>query len=1537
MVMLSCRKNELTKKNNYSVWSKQAVDVLAVKYPKVGTVLKTHEPFEVAPIADASWNPVLPPGMAMNAGERRELWLKAFVARTAELKAVEDEGKAFYRAVWATLSDESQTVVLGVAGSGGADGWATNERPNELCAAIRATHFTLENGADGPMMANMNLLVKEDAFKAFKQLPGVSIASFKTEFLEQVASLEAAGVAVDPQPLKAAKFLMKLDRARHQTMLVKLRNDAARGTPYPQTVDDAYALASTWTNAADGDGASIFILSDDVKPRAAPKPPAAATSGGGSGKGGPPRKPAATSATVTEGHPPPRKESAAAEAARLAYYKLRECDECHKVGHIARHCPDKKKKPHAAVHFTAAVGEDDDEDSIVCMMSCDDDDRVPELVAIDDSTVVLFTRNDVVLDNAAGQCVFNNAALVHSLEDISALNHGVNGVNKAAEVLSIEAEGCFADIPCKIKIASGCAANLLSQAMLKDAGCDVEYDGALDRYVIRTKSREWIFERKVHPTGRKSRYYVRDMADELAALDDTTSAVLVATVEDNLRRVTKREAMRAEDAVVLRTRLGHVSTKGMLDILQTGVNNCAVTPADVRLSEAVFGKSVAAIKGKTKKQKSVIATSVLTGMRRETQVQQTLSVDLMFIKQLAFLIGVLSPLGLGIVQHLKDKGVDCVSSALKGMMNFVSSHQFKIVEVKTDGEGAIAAMIPELHAMGIRVNPAGPGQHVPVVERMIQTVKSTVRSFEHALPYVMPRLMIIFCVLYAVRSTNFRPNAMSLDKLSPYEQFTGLKLDVKRDLRCGFGDYAQATVPVTNNTMAARTQGCICLLPTGNSTGSVKMWHLASNSVITRDQFQLLPMTGELCKYITLLAEKQGYTRGSDPGLLGSADPVDFAAAEGEAGDNPLPDMMPIDGRQLIPPALMHDAQHGMVIADAVQAVDAGVIGGGDGDIGSDTGGGGGGDLGAALEVHLPAEPRRSARLAGLGPQPHLVLFSADDALRADLCRLVLHTSDWHDPTFAFKITVRSAMRDRPAEALPVILAELEQMIRKGVWHGVRTRDLTSKQRQGIIRSSMFLKDKYLASGAFEKFKARLVAGGDQQDKGLYDNLSSPTAATASVLAVAAIAAAERRIVIITDIGGAFLNASLLPTGIKVHMRLDGTMAALLVQIAPEYAQFLEPSGCMVVELDKALYGCVEAALLWFNDLSGKLVDFGFVANPYDQCVFNKFGAATGNQITVVLHVDDLMITSIDQQLIDSLQTYLNSVYPETKSSTGPIVNYLGMCFDYSTAGEVRITMEHCVQDILASYGPVSAKPTPAASTLFDVRELAEKATEEQRKVFHTHVAKMLYLAKRVRPECLTAVSFLATRVHACDIDDLAKLKRLIGYLAGTADRGITLRIGEYMTVRGYIDAAYGVHTDSGKSHTGCAIVLGEVGALYSKSTKQKIVTKSSTEAELVGLSDTASQAIHLRNFVLCQGYGTGPAVIYQDNLSCMALMKRGGPGSERSRHINIRHFWLKERVDSGEVIVEHLGTQEMFANALTKPVQGMQFVAERKGLTGWA
>jgi hypothetical protein len=147
------------------------------------------------------------------------------------------------------------------------------------------------------------------------------------------------------------------------------------------------------------------------------------------------------------------------------------------------------------------------------------------------------------------------------------------------------------------------------------------------------------------------------------------------------------------------------------------------------------------------------------------------------------------------------------------------------------------------------------------------------------------------------------------------------------------------------------------------------------------------------------------------------------------------------------------------------------------------------------------------------------------------------------------------------------------------------------------------------------------------------------------------------------------------------------------------------------------------------------------------------------------------------------------------------------------------------------------------------------------------------------------------------------------------------------MTVRAFIDAPYGLHQSSRKTHTGCAIVLGEAEVVSSRSSKQNIAIKFSTEAELIGLSDYVAQAIHLQNCMEKQVYFVCPMVIYQDNLSCMALMKSDcGPGSKRSRHINICHFWVAEKGADENVDIEHLGTNIMHANVLTKPAQGAQF-----------
>jgi hypothetical protein len=120
----------------------------------------------------------------------------------------------------------------------------------------------------------------------------------------------------------------------------------------------------------------------------------------------------------------------------------------------------------------------------------------------------------------------------------------------------------------------------------------------------------------------------------------------------------------------------------------------------------------------------------------------------------------------------------------------------------------------------------------------------------------------------------------------------------------------------------------------------------------------------------------------------------------------------------------------------------------------------------------------------------------------------------------------------------------------------------------------MFQKDKYYPSGDFYKLKVRLVAGRDGQDKSQYECLSSPTVATSSVMMmVVAIAAKEGPRVMTMDIGGAFLNTDMAPTGVVIHMKLDRLMTRTIVKLDLSFTTFLSYDGTSLVALDKALYG----------------------------------------------------------------------------------------------------------------------------------------------------------------------------------------------------------------------------------------------------------------------------------------------------------------------------------------------------------------------------
>jgi hypothetical protein len=286
---------------------------------------------------------------------------------------------------------------------------------------------------------------------------------------------------------------------------------------------------------------------------------------------------------------------------------------------------------------------------------------------------------------------------------------------------------------------------------------------------------------------------------------------------------------------------------------------------------------------------------------------------------------------------------------------------------------------------------------------------------------------------------------------------------------------------------------------------------------------------------------------------------------------------------------------------------------------------------------------------------------------------------------------------------------------------------------------------------------------------------------------------------------------------------------------------------------------------------------------------------------------------------------------------TGKVIEYVGMTIDFeSKPGCAVVTMKQMTDDIINTSGTTAMHPTPANEDLFEIDEASLKLDQIEESFYRTFVAKLLYLCKRVRPDLLCPVAFLTTRAIACTKQDLGKLHRVIGHLRATPERGIVIQFGSDPRAQGYIDASYAIHQRDGKSHTGASLIFGKGGPLYVTSVKQTIVTKSSTEAELVAFSDVASEVIALRHFSIGQGYSDAPAIIHQDNLSTMALVTNGGPCSKRSRHVDIRRFWMAERVSEGVLKVVKCPTAVMWANLLTKPVVGKQFIDERNGLTNW-
>lgn len=280
--------------------------------------------------------------------------------------------------------------------------------------------------------------------------------------------------------------------------------------------------------------------------------------------------------------------------------------------------------------------------------------------------------------------------------------------------------------------------------------------------------------------------------------------------------------------------------------------------------------------------------------------------------------------------------------------------------------------------------------------------------------------------------------------------------------------------------------------------------------------------------------------------------------------------------------------------------------------------------------------------------------------------------------------------------------------------------------------------------------------------------------------------------------------------------------------------------------------------------------------------------------MTVAWHVDGLKVLHQNLSANKDFAKLLNDEFgketPISKSYRKKH-EYMGMLLDYSMTGKVTVSTTDykrlMLQNMPADMTGIAA--TPAGNSLFKVNNAnTTKLTGEKKDIFIHIMMQLLYLSQQVRRDIRTAVF----------IDNHKKVGRVIKYLRGTIDLPLKLQGDGSGAIKWYVDALYAVHTDM-KGHTSGTLSLGR-GSIYSKSTKQKLVARSLTESEVNGVHNVLPQAIWMSNFLQDQGVNIKESILFQDNMSSILLEKKSrSSSSKQTRHMNIRFFFMKDRVDS--------------------------------------
>jgi len=307
---------------------------------------------------------------------------------------------------------------------------------------------------------------------------------------------------------------------------------------------------------------------------------------------------------------------------------------------------------------------------------------------------------------------------------------------------------------------------------------------------------------------------------------------------------------------------------------------------------------------------------------------------------------------------------------------------------------------------------------------------------------------------------------------------------------------------------------------------------------------------------------------------------------------------------------------------------------------------------------------------------------------------------------------------------------------------------ITNQEKRRALEAVNLIKKKRCG-----KIKGRTCADGSKQKRFLKhgESISSPTVSLEAIVGTLLIDDHEDRDMAIFDVPGAYLQAE-MPKEKKLLMKFRDEFVNIMCEVNPNCRKYMiKENGkeVLYVKILRAIYGCIEYALLWYELYVKTLKGIGFILNPYDKCVANK--VINGRQCTVAWYVDDNKLLHVQPEVVTQVLEVIMGHLGELEISRGDEHNSLGMKIVMDRENRsVIISMRDPIEESIKMFGEDvdDTVASPTNENLFTTYDReSDELGEDRSEIFHSVTAKLLFIMKRAKPDIETTILYLMTRV----------------------------------------------------------------------------------------------------------------------------------------------------------------------------------------------